>query len=42
MMVITITIIDTYPLKLKLLEINIDNKLQFAHELSININQKLF
>ena len=37
--IINITIIDTYPLeelipkKLKLLEINIDNKLKFAYEL---------
>ena len=36
---INITIIDTYPLKelilrkLKLLEMNIDNELKFAHEL---------
>ena len=31
---INITIIDTYPLKqLKLLEMNIDNKLKFAHVL---------
>ena len=43
---ITTTIIHTYPLKrliskkLTLLEMNIDNKLSFAHELYININQK--
>ena len=36
---INVTIIDTYPLKqlisrkLKLLEVNIDNKLKFAHAL---------
>ena len=45
---INITIIDAYPLKklilkkLKLLEINIHCEVKFAHELLININQKLF
>ena len=45
---INIKIIGTYTLKqlllkkLKLLEINIDNKLIFAHALQIIINSKLF
>ena len=45
---INTTIIDTYLLKklisrkLKLLEMNIDDKLTFAHALEININQKPF
>ena len=50
MIMITTIIMDTYSLncliskKLKLLEMNIDNfkRINFVHELSVNINQQLY